>query len=205
MVRSSRLGVNMCFYTSARRYLTRKYVCRDRPGSTILWRGGVTKNSTAWKTVLSSAERCCDSGQWSSVLALRPQDHPPVVERNYREEGSFHVMPNHNAVEFLGPVMKTDARSRVKSGPLSREGRRGNCWNRTHMNHLYCLLNLLKNNTLFLVYCQCLCAGREFRSLHDQYPNWIIYFVPHKLSQSGFDSRYGFSTPYSLHKKPYAR
>src|SRR5487761_2798908 len=25
-------------------------------------------------------------------------------------------------------------------------------------------------------------------SLHEQYPNWIICFVPHKLPQSGFDS-----------------
>ena len=35
---------------------------------------------------------------------------------------------------------------------------------------------------------KCVSLGQEFRSLHDQYPNWIICFVPHKLPQSGFES-----------------
>ena len=33
-----------------------------------------------------------------------------------------------------------------------------------------------------------MCSRQEYRPLQGQYPNWIIYFAPHKLSQSGFDS-----------------
>jgi hypothetical protein len=33
-----------------------------------------------------------------------------------------------------------------------------------------------------------MCPDQEIRNLQFQYPNWIIYLVPHKLSQSGFDS-----------------
>jgi hypothetical protein len=50
----------------------------------------------------------------------------------------------------------------------------------------------------------CIRGGCGIRNLQFQYPNWIIYFVPHKLSQSGFESRHAFvknkSYAHILHK-----
>ena len=56
---------------------------------------------------------------------------------------------------------------------------------------------LNKSNSIDrFIFCRLL--GQEFRSLHDQYPNWIICIVPHKSPQSGFESwRKARLVPYS--------